>query len=55
MSKSNAVEIISVLYIIAALLADGFHQPRWVTWSFVFFALENLVESVYHAYKEHTS
>lgn len=44
MSKSNATEIISILWIIAALLAKG-----WFSYVCAFAALVSIIESIVYA------
>lgn len=46
MSKSNATEIIAVLYLIAGLLVDS-----WFQWVLFGLALENTIESMVYAFK----
>jgi len=48
MSRSNATEIIAILWLIAALLCTGFWH-----WLFVALAVENTLESMYKSLKDH--
>lgn len=47
MSKSNAMEIIAILYLIAGLLAHN-----WFHWLLFGLAVENTFESVYYAWRD---
>jgi hypothetical protein len=48
MNKSNAIEIIALLYLIAGLLVHN-----WFHWVLFALAIENVIESMYYSYKEH--
>jgi uncharacterized membrane protein len=46
-TKSNIVEIIALLWLIAAQLTDG-----WLGVAFAAMAVENTAESIYYSFKE---
>jgi hypothetical protein len=48
MSKSNAIEIIALLWLIACLLTDS----TWLQWGFGLLAVENMIESAVWAVRE---
>ena len=48
MTKSNVVEIIAILWLIAALNCRGVWH-----WAFITIAIENTIESMVWSYKEH--
>jgi hypothetical protein len=50
MSKSNATEIIAILWLIAGFTASG-----WWHGFFIGIAIANLAESMFYAYKERKS
>jgi len=50
MRKSNSVEIIAILWLIAGLLTHD-----WFRGLFFVMAIENMIESVAWSYKEHKS
>lgn len=47
MNKTNSVEIIAILYLIAGLLCHN-----WFHWVLFFMAVENTIESMVYAFKD---
>ena len=47
-SKSNVVEIIAILWLIAGFIVGG-----WFKWVGIALFAENVIESMFYSYKEH--